>query len=67
MDNRGRFDGAGGRGGGWRTCEDVVLYSGLSLIAHTGMKYKNNTCVGISNFIIPRLARAKVLKKRRPK
>ncbi len=41
-------------GGGWRTCEDVVLYCGWSLVAYTGIKYKINTCVGITNFMIPR-------------
>jgi hypothetical protein len=40
-------------GGGWQTCEDVVLYCGLSLTAYTGIKYKNNTCAGNSNFLIP--------------
>jgi hypothetical protein len=30
----------------------VVLYCDWSLIAYTGIKYKNNTCVGISNIMI---------------
>ncbi len=32
-------------GGRWQTCENVVLYCGWSLIAYTGIKYKNNTCI----------------------
>jgi hypothetical protein len=27
---------------------------GVLLHTYTGIKYKNNTCVGISNFMIPR-------------
>jgi hypothetical protein len=52
--NGGWFDSAGGWGRGWRTCKDVVLFCGWSLIAYTGINYNNNTCVGITNFMILR-------------
>jgi hypothetical protein len=34
-------------GGDGKPAKIVVLYCGWSLIAYTGIKYKNNTCIGI--------------------
>jgi hypothetical protein len=43
---------AGGMGG-WQPAK--TLFCGWSLIAYTGIKFKNYTCVRIMNSMIPHL------------